>query len=410
MLMPIQSGWFRALIVLLVFAVAVHIGGLLWDLIVRFGDIIMLFVLAWMVAFVLRPPARWLHARQGVPWGLSVGGVYLFFFTAVLASGALLIPLLITQISQMLANVPRWLQDLPGWFAAAQGYVPESLWSENLESVYDERSLIAQVQQILTGLLQNALGLATGVATAMVGLVLVLVLSFYITLDGDRIGKQLYRIVPSEHKEKVRFFKESVDRSFGGFLRGQVIQAFVYAAGTAVVMLVAGLPFVALAVTVAGLAMVIPFIGPAIAIVLPLIIAALQGSVSVLIGVFVALLALQQLVFNVLAPKVMSQAVGIHPLLVLLAILVGAKVAGLAGAIFGVPVAAVLSAMAGFFYHRAHAADESIPEIDSLEAAGLPPAGQARIAGGCVGQDMFESGTPPARHKETGGKSNSESS
>ena len=79
--------------------------------------------------------------------------------------------------------------------------------------------------------------------------------------------------------------------------------------------------------------------------VAPIFFASLQGSLSTVIGVTIALLVLQQVVFNVLAPKVMSEAVGIHPLLVFLAILIGSKAAGVAGAIFGVPVAAVIAAV-----------------------------------------------------------------
>lgn len=364
-----QNGWLRALIVLLALAVALHLLGVAWELAARFGDVITLFGLAWLIAFVLRPPARWLARRRRVPWGLAVAVVYLLFFAGVLIFSFILLPILATQLTQITAMIPAWIEQLPGWFATMGSYLPEQLRSVDISSIYSERELIAQLQQPLTGLLQNALAVLTGIATALFALVIILVLSFYITLDGDRIGRQMELLVPASYKQEVRVFGESVERSFGGFLRGQLIQATVYAVGTAIVMGVANLPFVALTVTIAAIAMIIPFIGPIIAIAPPLIIAAATGSLSLLIGVGVALLVLQQFVFNVLAPKVMSETVGIHPLLVLLAILVGSKVAGIAGAIFGVPVAAVLSAMAGVLYQRTLATDEVLPaETEETEA------------------------------------------
>ncbi len=389
-----RNGWFRALIVLLVVAVSLHIWGLLWDLLLRFGDIIMLFTLAWLVAFVLLPLAKALNANLHVPWALSVGTVYLLFFAGILALGIVLIPLLVAQLAELVVATPKWFQQLPEWYASIQGYLPEPLRAENLPAVLQQRDFIAPLQQLATSLLQNALGLATSIATALFAFVLVVIVSFYLTLDGDRIARGVLRLVPAEHQEGARFFSESVDRSFGGFLRGQLIQSFVYAAGTAIVMYVAGVKYVVLATTIAAIGMIIPFVGPFIAIVPPLLFAALQGSLSLVIGVAIALLVLQQLVFNVLAPKLMSQAVGIHPLLVFLAILIGGKAAGIAGAILGVPVAAVMAAMAGFFYQRAHppeAPAEASPPTGAKEG---PLAGLHVTYGRLLGRRS---------HKGTGG-------
>ncbi len=390
-----RNAWFRALIILLVVAVSLHIWGLLWDLLLRFGDIIMLFTLAWMVAFVLLPLAKLLNTRLHLPWWLSVGTVYLLFFAGILALGIILIPLLVAQLAELVVATPNYFQQLPEWYAGIQSYLPEPLRSENLPAVLAQRDFVAPLQQVATGLLQNALSLATGIATALFAFVLLVIVSFYLTLDGDRIAHGILQLIPPEHQEGARFFSESVDRSFGGFLRGQVIQAFVYAAGTAIIMYVAGVKYIVLATTIAAIGMIIPFVGPFIAIIPPILFAALQGSLSLTIGVAVALLVLQQLVFNVLAPKVMSQAVGIHPLLVFLAILIGSKAAGIAGAVFGVPVAAVIAAMAGFIYQRARP-----PEATSAEPAAPSGAKEGPLASLHVTYGRL---LGRRSHKETGG-------
>ena len=371
-----RNPWLRALIVLLVFLAGLYLAGLLWELVMRFGDVIIVFVLAWLLAFALRPLAKALHVGLRFPWVASVALIYLLFFAVTLTLGIVLVPLLVTQMSDLAVAIPNWLQQLAYWYVEKQSTLPEQLQAANLGNILSPRDLAAQAQQMAATIVQNAVALATGVASALVGLVIVLVVSFYFTLDGERLTDRGVHAIPSQYREEVRFLLDSVARSFGGFLRGQLVQAIVYASGTAIVMWIAGLGYIVLSTTIAGLAMVIPFVGPIVALVAPITLAAAQGGPTLAIQVFVALLVLQQIVFNVLAPKVMSEAVGLHPVLVLLAILVGGKAAGLAGAIFGVPVAAVITAMVVYFYRRANPRAE--PEADG--SAPTAARGKPRLA------------------------------
>jgi predicted PurR-regulated permease PerM len=126
---------------------------------------------------------------------------------------------------------------------------------------------------------------------------------------------------------------------------------------------------------VAGLVLFIPFLGPIIAVFLPVTIAAFTHP-QVAVVLFVALLALQQVIFNVLTPRILSHQVGLHPLLVFFAVLTGARVAGVWGAIFGVPIVAVLTTMLSFYRanqeERVARLQEQLPgqELVSVE---IPP-------------------------------------
>jgi predicted PurR-regulated permease PerM len=122
----------------------------------------------------------------------------------------------------------------------------------------------------------------------------------------------------------------------------------VGAVGTGAIMSVLGVDYALLSSVVAGLVLFIPFLGPPAAVVLPVTIALLTRP-EVTIYLFLGLLALQQVIFNVLAPRILSRQVGLHPLLVFFAVLTGARVAGIWGAIFGVPIVAVLTAMISFY-------------------------------------------------------------
>lgn len=357
-----ESPLVRLLLVLLVLIAGLHLAQQLWSLAASFGDVIFLFFLAWLVGFVLSPLARALRRDSHTPPVAAVVLVYLGMVLTLALIGVLLVPALVEQLTQASASVPAYVEQLPGLVDSLQRALDERHIGIQLSSVYSVSDISARVQGLVEVSLQNALGLATGVASLLFNIIIVLVLSFYFVIEGDRIAEGALRLVPERYHDEARALMQSVDRSFGGFLRGQLIQAVIYAGGTAAIMLIAGLNYVLLASIFVAVAIIIPFIGPFLGLAPPLLIGAFQLSLPSFILLFISLLVLQQVIFNIVAPKVMSQAMGMHPLLVFFALLVGIKVAGIAGAIFGIPVAAVINAMVPVLYRRSQSLAGQLPE------------------------------------------------
>jgi predicted PurR-regulated permease PerM len=170
-----------------------------------------------------------------------------------------------------------------------------------------------------------------------------------------------------------------------------MIQALGGGVGTGVIMSVLGVDYALLSSVVAALVLLIPFLGPVAAVVLPVSIALLTHP-EVTILLFIALLALQQVIFNVLAPRILSRQVGLHPLLVFFAVLTGARVAGVWGAIFGVPIVAVFTTMTSFYRanqeERVARLQEHLPGQELMSVDATPPAapdeapGEALISSG----------------------------
>jgi predicted PurR-regulated permease PerM len=129
------------------------------------------------------------------------------------------------------------------------------------------------------------------------------------------------------------------------------LQSFLIAAGTAVVMGIFGAPFLLGASLFAGFFMLIPFVGTALALVPP-VLATVSSDPAAAALIFIILLVYQLVVVNVLIPRLLSQALGLHPLIIMAALLIGVKIGGVWGALLGVPVAGVLATMALFFYRR----------------------------------------------------------
>jgi predicted PurR-regulated permease PerM len=344
--------WLRALIVLLTIIAAWYLAGQVWALVQHFADVLALFFLAWLLAFVLTPLAVRLRQATGLPWGIAVGLVYLLLLLVVAGGLVLLVPLAVEQIAQLGAALTRVVEQLPATLATLQAALDARGIEVDLKGLYRTQDLAARLTALIEGSVPGTIGLLTGAANLLFSVVLILVLSFYIALDGERLLVSALALLPPERRADALYIGEVINRSFGGFLRGTLVQALVYGVGTALVMLVVGLNYVLVSGLFAMVMMVIPFIGPLLAMVPPVLIALLTGSLTQAVVVTVALIALQQVVFNVLGPKLMGQAVGLHPLLVFLALLVGMKVAGLAGAVFGIPVAAALWTIARFVLQR----------------------------------------------------------
>lgn len=366
--------WLRALLVLLVIIAGYYLVSLLWQVAQQVADIILIFFLAWLLAFILTPLARFLTRYNRRSKLLAIVEIYVGLILFLFVVGFLAIPAIAAQMYQLGQYLPAYIAGLTQAVTSVQVWFLVRGITLDLSSVLQSQTLVQGANALGTLVAQNALGIAQFLASAVTGLFIVLVLSFYIMLDGERLARDLLRLLPPRYQEEGRFFMESIDRTFGGFIRGVLIQAAVYGTGTALVMWIAGLGFVEVVSVFAGAMMVIPFLGGFLAIIPPFFIALFTGSVGTIVFVLVSLLVLQQIVLNVVAPRVMSENVGIHPLVVFLAVLLGFKVAGIWGTIFGVPVAGVVNAMAQYFINRTQAArplPESRAEAPPAEA---PPA------------------------------------
>jgi predicted PurR-regulated permease PerM len=347
-----RTPWGRALIILGVIALTIFVAGQLFQLAAHFGDVIILFFLAWLLAFTLLPLVRFLENRLSLGRSGAAGLVYLVLLVAFLAMLVVGIPLLVVQVSQLAGLLPTIATRVPAWLREIQSGLDQRGIPLQLSGT-SQPGLGQDLTQLGSGLVANTVAIASGIASGVFSFTIILILSFYIVLDGDRFLGELIASIPEQYREDSQRFVISIDRSFGGFLRGTAIQAAILGLGTAAIMGIAGLPYILLASIFAALVMVIPFVGPLLALVLPALIALFSNvATSDLLVLLVALVILQLLVMNIVAPKVMSQNIGIHPLLVFLALLVGIKEAGVAGAIFGVPVAAVIYASARILLHR----------------------------------------------------------
>jgi predicted PurR-regulated permease PerM len=375
----IRDPWLRALSILGCAIAGIYLVGLLWQVAEAFADIILLFFLAWLIAFVLEPVVTPL-VESRVPRLAAIGLTYVTLLVLFSLGVILLVPALSLQVVEVARNLPTYVDQGSTVLIAVQNTSNDWLTSHgspvlvDLKSALDPQELSRRADALGPPILTNAIGLATGAATLLVQVVIMLFLSFYFMADGARLAESMIMALPLRAQDDARFLVASIHRAFAGFLRGQVIQSLLGGLGTGLLMSALQVDYALLASVVAAVVLLIPFIGPVIAVVVPVLIALLTHP-DVAVYLFIGLLALQQVLFNVLAPRILSQQIGLHPLLVFFAVLTGARVAGVWGAIFGVPIVAVATTMVSFYRagHEERAARllEQLPAEDlvSVEVA-----------------------------------------
>jgi predicted PurR-regulated permease PerM len=326
-----------------------------------FGSILLILFLAWLLAFVMAPVVSGLERRLQAPRGPVVIGAYLLalviFGFVLFYTGA--------GITQQVADLARsYPQAEPGILATLADWERSLQFGRlriDLTELY--AAAVAQGEQLGAEIIEQAQNIAGVTIAALGSLLLIIVLSLYMLMDSRRILGRLRGAVPRRYTDEVKLLERSVSRAFGGFLRAQLILAVFQAVLVGVVGTAFAIPYLFLWGTISALAMLIPFFGPPLALIPPIVGAALFTDAG--IPVAVILFVVQTVIVNWLQPRLMRGALGLHPILVLVGLLLGAQIAGVWGALFGIPVIAVLWVFVSYLVFRT-VPNAALPETEQL--------------------------------------------
>jgi predicted PurR-regulated permease PerM len=315
-----------------------------------FGDILLTFFLAWLLAFIISPVVTSIVALiPRLPRVLATVLVYTVIVALLVFIVLVIAQALSNSITQFASSIPQLRGDIRTIVAPLQGWL-DGIGLGQVDVATQAVAIIDNLDVVAGQLIVPLQSVAVASVGALGTMLIVFILSIYMVIDRDAILAFLYRLVPPSYAEEARLLQTAVARSFGGFLRGQALMGIVYFLIALATSLLLGLPLEALTSSASGVLMAIPFFGPFLAWAPPVIVAivfrpeALIPTIAIMaIGWFI--------VMNVLQPRIMQGAVGIHPIVVLGSVLIGSRIAGIPGAIFGIPIAAVASA---FFFHFLH--------------------------------------------------------
>lgn len=314
----------------------------------RAGPVLTPFGFAVVIAYLLAPTVDRM-SRAGVNRVAAILVVYAVVGLVIAALILYVVPILVQESVRVIRMVPEF---------AARTQASWDYWLARFHQTPIPPSIRAAINQTgthvqsqLFSLLKGAMGTLFGLVPGLLSLVVAPVLAFYLLKDLDRVRRRFWAMVPVDWQAAVFKLGVDIDRALGGFIRGQLVVAVVVGALTAAWMQLLGIPFALLIGAVAGISDIIPYVGPIVG-ALPAVALGLTLSPWSAVYAVGGLVAIHQLEGTVIGPKVVGESVGLHPLVVIFAILAGGELGGLAGLLLAVPTAAVLKVIFTHLYRR----------------------------------------------------------
>ena len=332
-----------------VVVVAAAVGAALY-LLYRIRSVIGLVFIAIFIAVALgRAVDRF--ERFGMKRWIAILTTYLWLLLAVFLVGLLVVPPIVNETNRFVKDVPGYIDDLQ-----------KSKTIRDYDKKYHVTEKLREGADKLPARLGDAVGalqsVTVGVFSALVQLITVLVLAFFLLLDGKRIVSWIFEELGPVRGPRVQRIADDVYRSVGGYVVGNLLISLIAGLGTWIVLSILGVPFaVPLAVLMAFLDL-IPLVGATIAGVVIGIVAGVHDFPTALIVWAVYLVVYQQIENNVVQPAVYRRTVQLHPLVVIIAVLIGASLLGILGALVAIPVAGAGQIIARDWWELRRARDE----------------------------------------------------
>lgn len=305
------------------------------------------FFIALLVAVVLASAAE-LPVRRMMLWGLSramsVGVVFVSLIVALLLMGAIFIPPIAEDIAGFVKNLPQLL-DSVRLFGRDFGFSDLSLAVQNLSQNVSGQQIVTVLKNTLFGT-SGFFATTSIVIGGLVTIVLTFVLAFYLALEENGVHKVLRLVSPKKYESYVEDLWNRSQKKIGFWMQGQLLLSLIVSALVLVSMLILGMPYAALLAILAFIGELIPMVGITLAMIPGLLIAWTHGGTTLLLIALAVYIIISQLENNYLYPKIMNKLVGVPSVIVIIALVVGAKLAGVWGVILSVPLAAILMELA----------------------------------------------------------------
>ena len=311
-------------------------------LLVTIGDILKPVLAAIVLAYLMQGVASQLQ-RHGLPEVLGVGIAYVLFVGVFFGVTLGLLPLVWRQLLSLASEMPRMLEQAQQFLGVLPERYPELVTQEQLSGVLNmaQTELAGLGQAIVT----RSLASIPGILTVMVYMILIPLLVFFFLKDREQILAWAGGFLPAERPLLRRIWGE-MNMQFSNYARGKVLEVIIVGLVTYFAFVWLGLNYAALLGLLVGLSVIIPYIGAALVTVPVVMVAFFQWGVgSEFYTVFAVYVVIQALDGNVLVPLLFSEAVNLHPVAIILAVLFFGGIWGLWGVFFAIPLATLIKAI-----------------------------------------------------------------
>jgi predicted PurR-regulated permease PerM len=320
----------------------------------RFRQLLPPLVIAIILAYVLNPMVGLIIRRTGFPRTLAAVLLYLVLIVLLALLPILLAPSLIKQLRAVDLNLRQISEDLERFLDQ-----PLFLLGYRLEIEQAWRQIIGTLESLISPIASRTMGVLFEAVTSLAWLVFVLVVSFYMLKDQPAIMRYLHHLIPRRYQADVHMLGAEINSIWNTFFRGQLILSLVVGLTVGVLTAAVGLRNAVALGALAGMLEVLPNIGPTVAAIPAILIALFQGSTYIPLPPFwFALLVtglyvlIQQVENNYLVPRIIGRSLNLHPLVIIVAVVAGANLAGVLGGLLAAPILASFRVLVSYTFRK----------------------------------------------------------
>lgn len=303
-----------------------------------------------IIAYALNPLINYLEDKD-VSRTMGVLIVYLSIVGIFFIVAFLIVPKSSLEIKRLINNMPTYFEQV--------SKLIDNLYTRYYSTLGDlppmfkgiEQAVLDNIVNIENGLGNAVKGFIGGIIHALskfVSIVLTPILTMYFLVDKEFFKKNIQKLIPRKHRKDVMHLAKKIDYSLSRFVRGRLLMSLYVGVVTTIVLLIMGIEFAFVIGFVTGIADIIPYIGPLLGFIPAIFFAYISRPIKV-IWVAIFFVLIQWAENNILAPKIIGENLGMHPLIILLSIVIGGGIFGVFGMILSVPVVAVFRILFHFF-------------------------------------------------------------
>lgn len=304
--------------------------------------LILVILAAVVIASVIEPGTRWL-VRRGIPRVFSASIMYLAIAAFIAATITFVIPPLYSEAVTAINSLPKHIKTIDilspihtGTYNSVKTFFPDLPATVSIGDLAS--SLTGTISDFSGGLFDTIAGFFGGI----ISIILVIVISFYLSVRDDGVGEFLGIVTPLKHERYVRSLWQRSQNKIGKWMQGQILLGLSIGVVTYLALLVVGIPHPLLLAFLAGVFELIPIIGLTLSVIPAFLLAMLDGGLGLGLIVVAVYVLIQQIEAHLVYPLVVKKVIGVPPLLVIIALVAGAQLAGFVGALLAVPLSVAL--------------------------------------------------------------------